>query len=231
MVTLAQSDAPQGTPYYLAFTTNTWTLTRANTDTSAQRGLGIVTRPGLHGMPGRGVCLLDNGGLEVLGDEVFVPAYALWNGDYSRWFFQTPNSTTWDACQSYARQFGGNLATVTDSTLNLWLYNQYKGIGNYWIGGARPDCSSPWQWASGAPFLYTNWYPGEPNCGSGTERLVGVYAASGLWNDFVPTSALRGVVEVAGLNGLQPAAVARPVALLWRPAADQRGIHRLRLCG
>ncbi len=191
---LLVSLAPSGTPYYLSFAGSSWTLTLAESSTS-QRGLGTVTTPGLHGLPTRGVRLLNAGGIQVLGDESLVPADAIWNGDYLRWFFLTPSAMTWDDAQAYARLMDGNLATVPNSTLNLWLWNQFKSAGNFWIGLSRLNCSSPWMWASSTPFDYKNWRSGEPNCGSGTERMVGMYAADATWNDFTPTVTLRGVIE------------------------------------
>ena len=228
-----QTNAPPGTPYYLAFAGNAWTLTRADTNLS-QRALGTVTLPGLHGLASRGVRLLDAGGLQVLGDESLVPAIALWNGDYSRWFFPTPSAMTWEASQSYARDFGGNLATVTDATLNAWLWNVYKANGDYWIGLSRQTCGLPnatygWQWVSGTPFSYYNWAAGEPNCAGTTERLAAVYAANGAWNDFVPSWALRGVVELAGLPGPSVSDTEPPASrrLLWRGHSLNAGDLRL----
>jgi YD repeat-containing protein len=227
LASIAQTNAPPGSPYYLAFAANAWTLMRAGTNTS-QRGLGTVTLPGLHGVASRRVRLLDTGGLQVMVEESLLPTNAIWNGDYSRWFFLTASWMNWDAAQIYARTFGGNLATITDANLDSWLYSLY-GDGEYWIGASRPNCTSPWQWASGAPFVYANWYPGEPNCSGGTERFAGVFSASGAWNDFGPASQYRGVVEVEAVNS--PAvSISEPPAsqrLLWRGHSLNAGNLRL----
>ena len=120
----------------------------------------------------------------------FVPTNALWNVAYGRWFFLTPSAMTWDPAQAYARQIGGNLATVTDGTLNTWIQNEFKSAGNYWIG--LNSCSG--QWASGAPSTYRNWHSGEP---TGDGCATEVYT-DGTWNDLPSNLYYRGVVEVTG---------------------------------
>lgn len=230
VVSFAATNAPPGCPYYVSFG-SAWTYVLANTNTS-QRGLGAITRLGLPGLPSHGVRLLDAGGLQVIGEERLLPSLAtnaIAKPDYSRWFFLTPSVMTWDNAQAYARQAGGNLATVSDGNLNTWLWNQYLGIGNYWIGLSRSNCSSPWQWVSGAPFVYANWYAGEPNCSGGTERMGGVLSASGAWNDWTPASTLRGVVEVGPFNGPSVSATEPPASkrLLWRGQSLNAGNLRL----
>jgi YD repeat-containing protein len=207
LVSLSRINSPftlPATPYCLTFAANVWKLTHlvAFLDTRSQRGLGLVSLPGLHGVPSHGVRLLDAGGLQVLGDEKFVPANAIWNSAYSRWFFQTTNQTTWEACQSYAQLFGGNLATVTDATLNTWLCDKFKSIGYFWIGLRRESlapASGPWRWASGLPVTYLNWRSGQPN--EGDECVALVLNDDRTWGDYNGTQNYPGVAETAAFVG------------------------------
>ena len=234
VVSLAQSNALPGTPYYLGFAANSWTLTRADTNTTYQRGLGMVSLPGLHGVPSRGVRLLDAGGLQVLGDEAFVPTAAIWNPSYSRWFFQTTNSTTWQACQSYAQLFGGNLATITDSNLNTWVWNRFKSFGRVWIGLRRESLDpgvGPWRWASGLPLMYTNWWPGQPEDAKqeGGAELENGGAYPGTWADYPVSTAYYGVAETAAVIGPSALTNEPPVfsRLPWRGLSLCAGDLRL----
>ena len=44
---------------------------------------------------------------------------------------------------------------------------------NYpWIGASDREVEGQWRWASGAPMVYTNWYPGEKG-GPGRVRREG----------------------------------------------------------
>ncbi len=229
LASFAQTNALPGTPYYLLFTGNTWTLTRAATNTS-QREIITVTPPGLSAQSSRAARLLDAGGLEVLCDESVLPTNAVRNAAYARWFFLTPNSLSWEAAQSYARGFSGNLATADDATLNTWLNDQFwpatSATVGYWIGLSHQTCADPWQWVSGAPVSYTLWMSGQPDCYNGNETVVHVNSAYGQWNDLPRTDTRpRGLVEVvASALANEPSASKR---LLWRGHSLNAGNLRL----
>ena len=231
LVSLGGTNEPPGCPYYASFASG-WNVVPANARTS-RRGLGTLTEPGWHGVPSRGLRLLDTGGIEVVGHDGSVPTNAVWNADYGRWFFLTPSSLTWESAQDYAdNSFGGNLATVDDETLNMWLWNQFKSIGDFfWIGLRRESLSpisGPWVWASGAPVTYTNWRAGEPNNPT-VEPVAAVYPSDGTWNNLPLSSERRGAVEVAGVEG-RSIQVDEPTAsgrLVWRGHSLNTGDLRL----
>jgi YD repeat-containing protein len=194
----AGTNGPPGSAYSLGFTaTDGWKATLGYT-TPSQRGLGTIIPPGLSGVPSFDLRLLDAGGIQTA--RYFVPTNAVWNATAGRWFFLTPTQMTWDDAQAYARQLGGNLATVNDSVLNAWAIGKYlsaAGANGFWIGLSRPNCASPWQWASGAPVSFLNWLPGQPDCYLNNESVVHIASASG-WNDNNRAYLAYGLVEVPG---------------------------------
>lgn len=194
----AGTNAPPGSAYSLGFTaTGGWKATLGYSS-SSQRGLGTFSPPGVSGVPPLDLRLLDAGGIQAV--RYAVPTNALWNAAAGRWFFLTPSQMTWEQAQAYARQCGGNLATVNDSSLNAWVINNFlsaAGANGFWIGLARPDCASQWQWASGAPVSFTAWASGQPDCYQANESVVHVNSASG-WNDNTRSFTAYGLVEVPG---------------------------------
>jgi hypothetical protein len=225
LASLAGTNGLPGCPHYLTYSSG-WTALVANINTS-QRGLGTMTAPELPGVLSRGVRLLDSGGLQVVGHDVNVPPDAIWNEDYLRWFFRTTGTYSWANAQSYSsNSYGGNLATVTDATLDAWLWSHFGGSGiNIWIGLFRESTSAPWQWASGKPFTYANWAPGEPTTDGLGAHMWEAYG--GRWND--APGPFRAVVEVTGIEDRSILA-AEPLALrptLWRGHSLNAGKLRL----
>ncbi len=74
-----------------------------------------------------------------------------------------------DASNMTYQGLTGHLATITDQQENDFIFN--IGDAHYrYIGGfqnlASPSYVEPtggWEWITGEPFTYTNWWPGEPN--------------------------------------------------------------------
>ena len=96
------------------------------------------------------------------------------NGHYYQRFLN-PNglSEDWQTLKAYAESLGGYLATVTSQTEQdyIWsnfvsdapiLYNNPGYISAIRIGGYK-DTDGSWKWVSGEPFVYQNWFQGEPN--------------------------------------------------------------------
>lgn len=132
------------------------------------------------------------------------------------------NWTSWTASEAEAESLGGHLATIRNASENDWVYNTFQSYlpnliaypgdpsgtaTTLWIG--LNDLATPgkFQWASGEPVTYVNWFPGQPD-NIGGERYVHIWTPTSLpqdpsayreWNNF-PNSAtwLRGygVVEV-----------------------------------
>jgi YD repeat-containing protein len=194
----AGTNGPPGSPCSLGFTTTEGWKATPGYSTSSQRGLGTIIRPGLSGVPALDLRLLDAGGIQTTCYS--MPTNAVWNAASGRWFFLTPTQMTWDDAQAYARQLGGNLATVNDSAFNAWVISKFlpaAGANGFWIGLSRTDCASPWQWASGAPVSFLNWLSGQPDCYLNTEGVVHIASASG-WNDNNRAYLAYGLVELPG---------------------------------
>lgn len=114
----------------------------------------------------------------------------------------------WDVVEAEAVTFGGHLATVSDADESAFVGSLIDGLGMHWawIGLSRTPTSS-FEWVSGEPFNFANWYPGEPNNAQGNEFYGIIYGTAadngnaglghfGKWNDAPLGFTNRGVVEV-----------------------------------
>jgi hypothetical protein len=115
------------------------------------------------------------------------------------WYFVT-DPGTWPEAEAEAVAAGGHLITINDSVENTVMYDTYKEFllgysgqvaNGAWIGLYQPPGSSEpdggWEWISGEPVTFTNWFDGEPSNDEGVEN----YAHFGLmtpdpykWNDW-----------------------------------------------
>ena len=101
---------------------------------------------------------------------------------------------SWTFAQSLCEDMGGDLVSIGDAEENDFIVDLI-GAGKkdaYWIGtknfsSQAVNQDGPWTWTTDEPFVYTNWYPGEPS-GSGTEGTREHWAEirksyDGKWND------------------------------------------------
>jgi hypothetical protein len=108
---------------------------------------------------------------------------------------------TWSNSEAFAVTLGGNLATVTDSTENDWLYQNVdigNSVKNAWIGLDYSPATSSWGWVSGQPFNYVNWAPGEPNFLEFGDYVGSFFGTPypGQWNNNPNSDILYGIVEI-----------------------------------
>jgi len=102
----------------------------------------------------------------------------------------------WLDTEAAAVTLGGHLVTIDDAAENDFVANRFGVFSagrNLWIGLTDQDVEGTFVWTSGAPVVYTNWGPGEPNdchlvnnvCT--TEDYAHIMAfgipADGQWND------------------------------------------------
>jgi hypothetical protein len=109
-------------------------------------------------------------------------------------------SDNWTASQSQALSLGGNLVTINDAAENAWVVTTFLNYGgmnrDLWTGLNDAATEGTYQWASGEPFTYSNWQPGQPDNGGGyypNENYVHIYGGTtteqlpgwtpGKWND------------------------------------------------
>ena len=115
--------------------------------------------------------------------------------------------TTWEAAKEQCEEWGGHLATITNSAEQNAVLGLVQDIDKpCWIGAYRASSSaSTYQWVTGESMSYTNWDDGEPSMSSGSnaELYVGMYAndtdtqysTTGKWNDFsATTGTIKGFV-------------------------------------
>jgi hypothetical protein len=105
----------------------------------------------------------------------------------------------WTGAEATAQSLQGHLATVNSAAENQWIFDTFSSYGGVnrllWIGlHDTTDFSDwAWAWASGAPVVYTNFSPAEPNS-EGYERWVYMYPNGmpvdswqrypGTWNNY-----------------------------------------------
>ena len=112
------------------------------------------------------------------------------------WYFVT-DPGTWLEAEAEAVAAGGHLVTFNDPTENLIIYvlfDPYLPLGpvdaGAWIGLYQPPGSTEpdggWQWISGEPVTYTNWFTGEPSNDEGVENYAhfGFFVTMLEWNDW-----------------------------------------------
>lgn len=91
----------------------------------------------------------------------------------------------------------GYVASINSEAENTWIFANGAQTGDY-IGGTDAIEESSWRWASGEPFVYTNWGDTEPN-NSGNEDFI-EFRNDGTWNDRTWGTAAddRYIIEVLG---------------------------------
>lgn len=100
---------------------------------------------------------------------------------------------TWNAADLASRTLSllgrdGHLVAITTAGENLFVNQLYTkmGLGDMraWIGLLDPNGTNAWEWVTEEPFVFTNWFPGEPADGLGTERYVEIFG-NGQWNNIL----------------------------------------------
>jgi hypothetical protein len=110
---------------------------------------------------------------------------------------------SWADAQSEAVVVGCNLVTIRNQSEHDWLFStfvsQVTETGVH-IGINDINVEGTWEWISGEPVTFTNWYPGEPNdsYGGEDEGLIfsnnSINVTPGEWNDG-NASQFRGIIE------------------------------------
>ncbi len=158
---------------------------------------------GFNGLFGAGTLLVND------GTPVLNPV----NGNYYA-AIASPG-ITWDQARADAAMMSyqgvsGRLATLNDAQENDFVF-ALGDVNYHWLGGfqntASPNYAEPdggWEWITGEPFTYANWFPGEPNNtgGFGAEDYLELLQGLGFgesWNDAAQMEHPRGyIVEFPG---------------------------------
>lgn len=104
-------------------------------------------------------------------------------------------SKNWNEANTYCKQLGGHLATITTGAENTFVTSIVTSGAKhlYWIGLYRDYVGGPWKWVTSENPVFFNWAKGEPNNDSNDNELyVNIYAKNytenygavpGQWND------------------------------------------------
>jgi hypothetical protein len=127
---------------------------------------------------------------------------------------------SWDEASAHTQSLGAgwHLATVTSASEESFLEQSVLAdySGKYWLGGYQGDGAvnefDAWQWVTGEPWDYTNWYPDQPRDDDGTERwLMATDILMWQWDDRLVDGRITGyIAERSGevVNVPEPASLA-----------------------
>lgn len=109
----------------------------------------------------------------------------------------------WESAQAQAAAEGAYLVAINDESEQNWLQAVF-GNEPSWIGLNDIAKEGQWQWDSGEPLTYTNWYAQEPHdTGDGDEDYV-IMGPSGKWEDVNPRSRRWRFIQTAIIEKEEP---------------------------
>ena len=167
------------------------------------------------------VASLAVGGVAVAADAPAVE-WKVSDGGNGHWYQAVSNSCiTWKQSLDATRSNGGDLASITSETENVFVFNISKPIwnntgGGPWLGGYQDrqaaDYQEPdlgWRWSSGESRTYTNWKCTNPSNSGGHEEVLNFAINDtcgtelfGAWNDATEGCNIGYIIEwSADCNG------------------------------
>jgi hypothetical protein len=90
---------------------------------------------------------------------------------------------SYNTASNAAAAHGGYLASITSAAEQNWLFSNGGWQAGDHLGASDQNSEGTWVWDSGEPFSYTNWSPGEPNNGNGSNQDYMQIYNNGLWDD------------------------------------------------
>lgn len=127
-------------------------------------------------------------------------------------------AATWAEAQAKAITLNGHLATINNADEQAFVWNTFSPSADViWIGYNDTDRDGVYQWVSGEPSTYTNWFAGEPNglWDPGEQWATMWVDYNGAWNDLGAESPQGpfhpAVVEVASGGDLFGSVTPPPV--------------------
>ncbi|MBX2862601.1 MAG: DUF4347 domain-containing protein [Leptolyngbyaceae cyanobacterium MAG.088] len=139
---------------------------------------------------------------DVLAVESYQGILPTYNGNT---YQLTSGAKTWDEAQAEAESLGGNLVTINDAAEEAWLRQTFSSAERLWIGLNDKASEGQFEWVSGEAVTYLNWAPAEPNDYNGNEDMAALnWNSQGQWNDWFPTTQVRGIIEIEGADPEPP---------------------------
>ena len=123
-----------------------------------------------------------------------IPGF-IYMGSYNgSQYYCSVSPATWPDAKAVCQSNGGFLADVNSAGENSFLANLLT-IQSAWIGLSDINSEGNFEWCSGQPVSYTNWYPGQPNNFNGDQDYVELLS-TGQWNDQYNNFALEYIMEI-----------------------------------
>ncbi len=118
-------------------------------------------------------------------------------------YFQSLNITDWNTAAMFAANQGGYLASVNSPEENAFIAKQIPGIQAF-IGFHDQLMEGNYQWHSGEPVNYVNWFIGEPDNGNGqSEQDAVIMSSNGYWQDVEVLKKMHFITEVPCIQIIQ----------------------------
>lgn len=128
--------------------------------------------------------------LALLAFAPFVAqAGVIWAGNGNEYELVNAEGITWTAARAAAQSDGWDLVTVTSAAENDFIIASILSSGStrdrshYWIGLTDAAVEGSFQWVTGEPFSYANWWGGEPNNLDNEDYGAYDYRGAWAWND------------------------------------------------
>lgn len=142
------------------------------------------------------------GGASSLACESDVSGAVVQDQPGGKCYIFYPTRVSWDDAREFCQDTGGDLASLSDSTIRDFLNGTTFPSNSAWIGGSDVAVEGDFQWLNGQPWVgvpwrvnydywwyyYYGYYRSEPNGGT-NENCVERYSSDGTFND-LPCSAL-----------------------------------------
>jgi len=105
---------------------------------------------------------------------------------YCEFFYELhPEKLNWYSAKRICEVNYGTLLTIPDLPTQNHLRSRFGSTSKdarVWIGATDSSRNGNWQWVTGEPFGFTNWYPTQPS-GKNENCLQFNYKEAGAWSD------------------------------------------------
>jgi hypothetical protein len=91
---------------------------------------------------------------------------------------------SWHEAETFCAELGGYLASVISEEENDFVFDHFARDHVCWLGASDELQEGNWQWVSGEPFEYSNWFKGEPSNKGGLEHFLAIGSHPGVRYDF-----------------------------------------------